>query len=489
MANKRTPKEKERSFIDLLRFWQNLPVTFFGITLSGALVLSLFLAIEDTLYAQNEKYLHTLGEMVSSHFPAELLEKLQSSHNGVPEDISEIMRHVFAQSSDIYSLQILTKTNHSNELQVLFSDHRFDRDRNGDGSISESEEAVPVGRILSIEQSDWFLDAFTETKVNPDIVFDALGALRRVASPIFSFGTVNKRTNAIVLMEIDQKYHVQNLNAVRWHFLGIFLGIILLIILVSSFFAQQERIRHHLEQTNMLKDKFVGIVSHELRTPLTVIRGFIEFFHKEKYGPINRQQKSILEKIHRNASDLLHLVNDMLDIQKLEIGKMQFQKQTFLVSYLVENVVQDFQVICEEKQLSLDITHLNDASTPVFADPEKTREVLINLIGNAAKFTPEGGNIELSFSKSLRQGFLTISVKNTGVGIPPEEQERIFEKFHQVENKELGKAKGTGLGLSIAKEIVRQMDGEIWLTSEIGNGTTFFFTLPLSYESQKNSHH
>lgn len=489
---KDTQKKKEGKkipFLCCLRLWQNFPVTFFGITLSGALVLSLFLTTRDTLQTQNEKYLRTLGEMATSHFSTDSFEDIDFSamENGqVPKEVADTIRHIFEQGSDIYSFQILIKTRRPQELMVLFADQRFDRDRNGDGAISASEEVVPVGTLLPTEHNEWLLRAFGETTFDSKTTSDALGALRLVATPAFFLSDEYK---GIVLLEIDQKQHLQNLSTIRWHAIGIFFGFVLLVILVSSFVAQQEHIRARLEQTNALKDEFVGIVSHELRTPMTVVRGFIEFLNQEKYGSLNRQQKSILEKIHRNISDLLHLVNDMLDIRTLEMGKMQFRQEPFLVSDFVRNVVQDFQVVCEEKKLSLDITHLDVANVFVFADIAKTREVLVNLIGNAAKFTPVGGNIELSFDSTLRSGFLVFSVRDTGVGISPEEQERIFEKFHQVENKELGKAKGTGLGLSITREILQQMGGEIWLTSELGIGTTFFFTLPLSHEPEKNSYH
>jgi PAS domain S-box-containing protein len=255
-------------------------------------------------------------------------------------------------------------------------------------------------------------------------------------------------------------------------------------------------IRHDISKyrkAEEIKNRFISVASHEMRTPMTIIRGFISFLLEEKFGKINEKQRTVLEKIIKNTASLLDLINDMLDISKLEAGKTEFNNELFCIQDLLENTVSDFQSIALKKNQSLTFHSSTKTKRNVFADERKIKRVLINLLGNSLKFTPQRGTIEISLSPSKKYAhYLEVAIRDTGIGIPLEDQDTIFEKFYRTKSKKINqKYEGTGLGLAITEEIIKKTGGKIWLKSKPNKGTTFFFTLPTSHEQTRNKtpHH
>lgn len=254
-----------------------------------------------------------------------------------------------------------------------------------------------------------------------------------------------------------------------------------------------------LQELDRVKSDFLMNVSHELRTPLTAITGSVDNMLEEITGPLSEPQRRYLLRVKANADQLVRLINDLLDLARIEEGRVQITPTFFSVTGLAGELVDALRPMAAEKALQLQLAETEDPLI-VYADRDKVTQVLMNLIGNAIKFTPDGGQITVSVRQvqsaegevrgtaertsefaphaSHNNEQVEIAVTDTGEGIPAEEQPHIFDKFYQVQLGIQAKAKGTGLGLSIAKSLVELQRGHIWATSETGRGSTFAFTLP-----------
>jgi signal transduction histidine kinase len=228
-----------------------------------------------------------------------------------------------------------------------------------------------------------------------------------------------------------------------------------------------------LSELDQLKSEFVAIASHELQTPLTVILGYASFLKQEATGATSEQLDIVLQ----SALRLRSLINDMINLRHIETGEAELELEQLSLNKLVTTITAEFASLAEAKKQSV---HIKLASQPpiVEADRQKLHLVLANLLSNAIKFTPEGGRIHMEVE--TRGNEVWVSVRDTGIGIPPREQERIFDRFYQVEPSLTRHFEGMGLGLSIAKGMVELHGGRIWVESVEGMGSSFTFALPLS---------
>jgi signal transduction histidine kinase len=229
-----------------------------------------------------------------------------------------------------------------------------------------------------------------------------------------------------------------------------------------------------LQRANQHKGEFLANMSHELRTPLNSILGFSQLLLEGDGGELNRDQKQDVEIIVQNGQHLLALINDLLDISKLEAGKAQLHRGEVDVADLVAQCVENVSSLAKNKKLELSFT-VGENVGRVFADGPKLKQVLLNLLGNAIKFTESGG---VSVSAERHGSELQLSVRDTGIGVPAEDSERIFESFQQGKSGMTGKYQGTGLGLAICRQLVEMHGGKIWVKSVPGQGSTFSFTVP-----------
>ncbi len=233
-----------------------------------------------------------------------------------------------------------------------------------------------------------------------------------------------------------------------------------------------------LEDLDKLKDDFVSIASHELRTPMTAIRSYAWMALNKADTPLSSKMQKYLQRTLISTERLINLVNDMLNISRIESGRVAISPISFDMVTLVKDVLVEVEPKSKEKQLNLLIT--GPILIPkVFADPDKVREVLLNLIGNAMKFTLNGGSISMSFFTDGQM--VETSVKDSGVGISKEDLSKLFLKFGRLDDSYVAAATsgGTGLGLYICKSLITLMRGKIWASSEgLGKGTTFTFSLP-----------
>ncbi|MGP0071448.1 MAG: response regulator [Bryobacteraceae bacterium] len=231
-----------------------------------------------------------------------------------------------------------------------------------------------------------------------------------------------------------------------------------------------------VERANRLKSEFLASMSHELRTPLNTILGFSELLSEESPGALNEKQKRFLSHIQRDAGHLLELINDVLDLSKIEAGRLELRLETFPMAVAAAEVLTSIRPLAAVKGISLDSDL--DTQLMLHADRLRFKEILFNLLSNAIKFTPSRGRVWIE--SSVVEGSVCILVGDTGIGIAPEDQQPIFESFHQASATTKGVREGTGLGLAITKRLVEHHGGRIWVESEPGKGSQFFFTLPLS---------
>ena len=230
--------------------------------------------------------------------------------------------------------------------------------------------------------------------------------------------------------------------------------------------AQHEANRH--------KDEFLNVISHELRTPLNFIMGFGSILEDEVAGALNDQQHVYLQKMMTGSERMLTLINDLLDFAKIQAGRLQLDITSTEFAPLVEEVAEALRPLAERKGVAVASRLAWEGR--VRADGVRVVQVLTNLVGNAIKFTPEGGEITI---EARREGdAVKVEIADTGVGIGSADLERVFEKFQQVDMSATRRAGGTGLGLSISRALVEAMGGQIGVESQLGKGSTFWFTLP-----------
>jgi signal transduction histidine kinase len=237
--------------------------------------------------------------------------------------------------------------------------------------------------------------------------------------------------------------------------------------------------RRHLREADKLKSEFIATVSHELRTPLNSIIGFAKLLLKQKIGPLNAIQQTDISVIYDSAQHLLSLVNDILDLSKIEAGKIRLDPVWVSVEEIIVGVMASTIILVEGKPIEL--RDEIEANLPkVFVDRGRVRQVVINMLSNAAKFT-DAGSITLRIRKISKneQEFICFSVKDTGIGIAPEDMDKVFEAFRQIDSSVARRAEGTGLGMPISYRLVSLHGGELWVESQVGHGSTFSFTIPL----------
>lgn len=250
-------------------------------------------------------------------------------------------------------------------------------------------------------------------------------------------------------------------------------------VLVSSTIrdaTERRRIEKTLAEANRMKSEFLATMSHELRTPLNGIIGFSEFLVDEKPGPLNARQREYLNDVLNSGRHLLQLINDVLDLSKVEVGKMELFPELFLLPEAIHEVVSVVSPMAREKRIEIR-TVVAPAIDTVLLDQHKFRQVLYNLLSNAVKFTEDGGSVDVAADPHGERG-VRIEVRDTGVGIRAEDIDRLFVEFQQLDSSAARRYAGTGLGLALTRKIVELQQGRVEVKSEPGVGTTFTVVLP-----------
>jgi signal transduction histidine kinase len=245
----------------------------------------------------------------------------------------------------------------------------------------------------------------------------------------------------------------------------------------ARLFREIETKSRELQIANQHKDEFLASMSHELRTPLNAIIGFSEVMLERLFGDVNAKQEEYLNDILSSGRHLLSLINDILDLAKIEAGRMELEPADFHLPQAIDNALVLVRERAQRRGIVLEQS-IDPRLGDIKGDERKVKQVLLNLLSNAVKFTPEGGRIDVR--AALADGMAEVSVADTGVGIAPEDHEAVFEEFRQVGTDYARKHEGTGLGLALARKFVELHGGKIWVKSQVGHGATFTFTIPVT---------
>lgn len=269
----------------------------------------------------------------------------------------------------------------------------------------------------------------------------------------------------------------------------------------ATLYEIKEQTNKKLERLERLKSEFISIVSHELRTPLTAIKNSLDIILSGKAGDLTENMNKFLNMAKRNSARLSGIINDLLDLSKIEAGKMDFKFEIMKMEPVIEFVKTSLEEMAKEKNLVLK-TRIEDNSADIYADSHRLEQVLTNLVSNAIKFTPDGGQVEIRteiadakdinyvemFGNELKQlsgKYLLVCVKDNGIGISEENLVKVFDKFAQIETSLSRKVGGSGLGLPIARQLLDAHNGTIWCNSKPDKGSSFYFALPVADEKNK----
>lgn len=264
----------------------------------------------------------------------------------------------------------------------------------------------------------------------------------------------------------------------------------------ANLYEITEKTNKKLEKLERLKSEFISIVSHELRTPLTAIKNSMDIILSGKAGALSETMDKFLNMGRRNVARLSGIINDLLDLSKIEAGKMDFKFEVIKIEPVIDYVKNNLMELAKEKNLELKMT-LEDDSADIYADSRRLEQVLTNLVSNAIKFTHEAGKVEIrtrivdtkdiypvenfrETQKNLKGKYLEVCVKDNGIGISQEHLTHVFDKFAQIENSLSRNVGGSGLGLPIAKQLLESHNGDIWCNSKPEKGSSFYFVIPIA---------
>jgi two-component system phosphate regulon sensor histidine kinase PhoR len=313
-------------------------------------------------------------------------------------------------------------------------------------------------QYLSLRRGEPFQERFER-------VLESLGVEFLVGLPLLA--KEGRSLGALVLGKRSQPFAAGDSE-----FLQVMAGQAAIAIENAHLFQEIHQAYNELKKLDQMKTKFINIAAHELRTPLAILLGHASMLAEEAAGP----DRDRLDVITRNATRLRVLIDDMLDLSYLETGQAQLKVEEVILRDAIQEAILDMEDMAKEKSLEIEVSVPADFP-PMLVDRQKLDLIVMNLLSNAIKYTPDGGHIW--FEARLNRDKAIVTVSDTGIGIPPEEYDKIFDRFYQVEDSLTRHQGGIGLGLAIVKGLVELCQGRVWVQSEIGKGSTFIVELPL----------
>ena len=328
------------------------------------------------------------------------------------------------------------------------------------GKTLALREVIKSGRVVVIE------DTSSETRMKG---FKEEGAQSTIAVPLAARGEIY----GVIALATRSQRHLQPAEVRLIESIGAEIG---MGVQKSRLLEETRRQAEKLKAVSKLQADFSALIAHDLRSPLHTIIGAVEMMKDGLFGTLNDNQKNWLDRVKNNATGLVNLVSDFLDVSKLESGRIELSRAEINIAELVQNTVQNFAPLAQSKNVTL-TCEADRSMRPIRADSRRLDQVLTNLVSNAVKFTGPGGAIQLRVRPDNDEG-VRVEIQDSGVGIPHAEIKNLFQKYRQVKSLTVPAEKGTGLGLVICKMIVEAHGGTIWVDSEEGKGATFTFTLP-----------
>ncbi len=415
------------------------------ITVGFIVVAQLFIGIAQD--AQERLINVRIGSIQDSL--SEFVELTEESKEKINTSITNLMQA----NPTILDFTFYTKTEEG--LQVFTSSNQE--------RMGEVINEVPLPAQLALSDSK---NSYTFEIQNPDErLYQTFRAIQKEGIIIGLIETTQTLSQADLVVE-------QNIQK------GLVVFIFILLFVMFLFFRHSKIIDYallykDLKEVDQLKDDFISMASHELKTPLTAIRGYSEYITEAQEIP--EEYKEYSRRIDISSKQLATLVEDMLDVSRIEQGRMQFDLHKILVPEFVKNSIRDFEKLAEEKNLKLIYEQEGLKFPYVMADENKLRQILVNLVGNAIKYT-QSGEVKVKISNSDTQ--LEIRISDTGIGMSEEERKKLFEKFYRIRNEETKEIRGTGLGLWITKQLIEKMEGTLSVESIKGVGTHMIIKFP-----------
>jgi signal transduction histidine kinase len=343
------------------------------------------------------------------------------------------------------------------------------------GASSSLEKVIKKGEPRIINDLEEYLKEKPNSESTQKIVSE--GMRSSLTLPLLIKG----RPIGVVFFSSRNKNNYSEKDS---EYLKLVAGHIAITIEKAILIEELEKTNEKLTELNKMKDEFIAIVSHDLRTPLTSILAFSDLFIMEKFGKLTEKQMEAVQIINRSGQHLLKLINNLLDLAKIEAGKVDLSLSKTKLSKVINDSATAMQFNAQAKKIEIKLD-MPDAEPEIMADWLTLYQVMNNLIGNAIMFTHDGGGIKIGFKYNPphppfdKGGVAEVSVADTGQGIAKEDMPYLFDKFRQTKTKATRGEKGSGLGLAIAKNLIGLHGGRIWVESEIGKGATFYFTIPV----------
>lgn len=396
---------------------------------------------------------------------------------GNTERIQEKINGITRRNSDLKSLEVLVPE--GNKFKIIASSR--------ESNIGKSVNSYPYQLAwIQSDNNGIATDSFNLTdseKQNLGLDYDTEERFWLVTMPMQD-GSGNKQ--AILSLQVSSKV-IDNLTSgnrnTSLYVLALTIAVIIFFLSVSIRLWDYAVLYRKIKEVDQMKDEFISIASHELRTPLTAIKGYTSLIIDGTFGTFdNKDMNESLQRIMISAKRLEELVEDLLNVSRLEQGRLSMKKTNIDVEPVIDEIVSQLSITAEEKNLKLVYKKSKEKPPLVCADTERLKQVLINLIGNSIKYTETGS---VTVTTETKDGKLRVKVTDTGIGISPEAQKRLFQKFYRVQNDKTEKIQGTGLGLWITKQLVELMGGNIYFESIEGQGTQVIVVLNLAAKVKK----
>ncbi len=426
------------------------------------------------------------------------LELQQKFRQGLSEFVSESLQHGFQQN---FYQKLLNRAvdvipdSQASSLLLLKPDGRYHYEAVVNYQLESMESLSFSADDIALHYSDSEPSRFQDFSINQELdtlatsesstllADNAGGRHRAVMDSLAIPVQVNGITQAYLTLDNFERADVFGNEAVSMAevFAAQVGTVITRLNLQENLRLRQEEVQQQnkeLARADRLKSEFLANMSHELRTPLTAILGFAELLKEELFGDLNDKQSQYVEDIYKSGDHLLSLINDILDLSKIEAGHMDLNRDRHNLSELVDSVIGIMKERARKADVQVETNIPNDLDA-LFVDGRKVKQVLFNLISNAVKFTPAGGKVIIKAFE--RDDSLEVQVHDTGIGISSEDQEKLFQEFSQLDSSLTKVHEGTGLGLVLSKRFVQLHGGEIWVESLAGKGSIFTFTLPFGH--------
>lgn len=456
-------------------------ILLFFSTLVIGLTFFLYKETQKLFQERLQERLTSIAQTASIKFDAtelSLISGRESIGTSMYEKIVKDLNEIRDANTDIRFIYILRKTENPNILHFVADADSINPDAeidlNNDGVVTEDDELAAPGDEYDISEYPHLKQAFIQSTVDPKLTVDQWGTFLSASAPIYNEEKVAQEMIGIDV-DVSNFQRIINLAAVPYALFVIFLLLTLVSLTLALVKIWNSRVEF-LNELDHQKDELLSIVSHQLATPITSLKWYVEMLLDGDMGKLTKEQDEQIRSMQSISADLSDLVGMILDVSRIQLGKIRIDKQKMDLNEFFKEILQVIEPKAKEKQQKFDVEL--PANLPVaMLDKRYTRMTIENLLSNAVKYTPEKGSVQMKVE--LHGNTLSVTVKDTGVGIPKEDQAKIFGKLYRASNVR-NSVDGNGFGLYVAKGAVEAQGGTITFKSEIGKGTTFFVELPIA---------